>query len=207
MSIQAVVFDFGGVLFDWNPEYLYQELIPDTATRHYFLSEVCSTKWIVAQDAGKPCREATEELVAQHPEHESLIRAFHARWTDMLRGAFSDSVDLLETLHHAEVPLYGLTNWSAETFPYAWDHYPFLRRFRDIVVSGRERVAKPDAAIYQILQRRIAQHLPQLTSQDIVFIDDNRYNVEAAQRLGWQAIQHHDACRTRAQLQTLGLPL
>ncbi|MBB3213568.1 2-haloacid dehalogenase [Herbaspirillum sp. Sphag1AN] len=205
-DIRAVVFDFGGVLFDWNPHHLYQELIPDAQEREHFLTHVCSSEWNIQQDAGRSLHDGTELLVAQYPQHEALIRAFYARWSEMLQGALDDGVALLRGLHARGVPVFGLTNWSDETFPYALANYDFLQLFRDIVVSGAEKCIKPDDIIYQIALERYRQHLPDLQPQQIVFIDDLARNVEAARRLGWHAIQHVDCQQTIRQLQALGVP-
>ncbi|MFL9923891.1 HAD family phosphatase [Herbaspirillum lusitanum] len=206
-GIRAVVFDFGGVLFDWSPLHVYQHLIADDNERIKFLQEVCSSDWNVQQDAGRSLRDGTELLVAQHPQHESLIRAFYDRWKEMLRGPLDEGVSLLRNLHAQRVPLFGLTNWSAETFPYARDNYDFLQLFIDIVVSGDERVIKPDARIYEIALQRYSRHLSHLQPSELVFIDDVAKNVEAARALGWHAIHHVDAAETTAQLRALGLPV
>ena len=202
VDIRAVVFDFGGVLFDWNPQHLYQQLIPDAQQREQFLTQVCSSEWNIQQDAGRSLHEGTEALVAQYPQHEDLIRAFYARWSEMLRGALDDGVALLRDLHAREVPVFGLTNWSDETFPYALANYDFLHLFRDI-----EKCIKPDAIIYQIALQRYRQHLPDLQPQQLVFIDDLARNVEAARRLGWHAIHHVDCQQTIRELQALGVPV
>lgn len=205
MTVRAVVFDFGGVLFDWNPEYLYQHLIPDATERKWFLDHVCNGAWNIQQDAGRTLVEATETKVAEYPQHAALIRAFYGRWTEMLNGTLADGVKLMEDLETAQVPLYGLTNWSAETFPYAWENYPLLHRFRDIVVSGRLGLIKPDAAIYQEMFRRIEQVQPGIAPQELVFIDDNKDNAAAASALGWHGIHHTSAASTEQQLRALGL--
>lgn len=206
-GIRAVVFDFGGVLFDWSPLHLYGELIPDAAEREHFLTKVCSPEWNIQQDAGRTLQEATELLVTQHPQHEPLIRAFYDRWTEMLRGPLHDGVALLRDLHAKDVPVFGLTNWSAETFPYALANYDFLHLFRDIVVSGAEQCIKPDAVIYQIALTRYGKQLPGLQPQQLVFIDDLAKNVDAARQLGWHAIHHVDCNETIRQLRELGLPV
>jgi 2-haloacid dehalogenase len=207
MTIKAVVFDFGGVLIDWSPEYLYRELIPDEAERRWFLTHVCSMDWIIRQDGGQPIVEATDELIAKFPDHEPLIRAFYERWHEMVAGVLDDGVALMEKLEAADVPLFGLTNWSAETFPYAWEHYPVLRRFRDIVVSGRVKLVKPDPAIFAEMRRRIELQLPGVEPAELVFIDDNAKNAEAATALGWHGVHHTSAARTGATLRALGLPV
>jgi len=205
MTIRAVVFDFGGVLFDWNPHHLYRQLIPDDARRQWFLDTICTQAWNTRQDAGRTLAEATRSLVAEYPEHAPLIEAYYGRWPEMLRGQLDDGVALLEELYQSRMPLFGLTNWSQETFPYAWDNYPFLRRFRDIVVSGQERQIKPEAQIYHTTLQRIRAHLPDVAPQELVFIDDHAPNIVAAKALGWNAIQHQSAAETRRQLQALGL--
>ncbi|MFJ3055167.1 HAD family hydrolase [Herbaspirillum sp. NPDC087042] len=206
-GIRAVVFDFGGVLFDWNPQHLYRELIADEEERRHFLERICSPDWNVQQDGGRTLAEGTAQLVQQHPQHEALIRAFYERWHEMLRGPLHEGVELLRDLHAQQVPVFGLTNWSAETFPYARDNHDFLQLFGDIVVSGTERCIKPDARIYQIALERYGRYLPDLQPQQLVFIDDVQKNIDACHALGWQGIHHVDAAQTRAQLRALGLPV
>jgi 2-haloacid dehalogenase len=207
MAIKAVVFDFGGVLIDWNPEYLYCQLIPDETERRWFLTHVCSMDWVIRQDGGQPIVEATDELIAKFPDHAALIRAFYERWHEMVAGVLEEGVAIMEKLEAAHVPLFGLTNWSAETFPYAWEHYPVLRRFRDIVVSGRVKLAKPDPAIFAEMRQRIEAQLPGIQADELVFIDDNLKNAEAAIALGWHGVHHTGAARTEAKLRELGLPV
>ncbi|MFM0595545.1 MULTISPECIES: HAD family hydrolase [Paraburkholderia] len=207
MAIKAVVFDFGGVLIDWSPEYLYRKLIPDETERRWFLTHVCSMEWVIRQDGGQPIAEATDELIAKFPDHEALIRAFYERWHEMVAGVLEQGVALMEKLEAAEVPLFGLTNWSAETFPYAWEHYPVLRRFRDVVVSGRVGLAKPDPAIFAAMLERIHVQMPGIEPGELVFIDDNQKNADAATALGWHGVHHTSAEQTEAKLRELGLPV
>ncbi|RFU43984.1 HAD family hydrolase [Paraburkholderia sp. DHOC27] len=207
MTIKAVVFDFGGVLIDWSPEYLFRHLIQDESERRWFLTHVCSMEWVVRQDGGQTIAEGTAELIAKFPDHEALIRAFYERWHEMIGGVLEDGVATLEKLEAADVPLFGLTNWSAETFPYAWDNFPVLRRFRDIVVSGRVKLAKPDPAIFAEMYQRIAAQLPGIEAHELVFIDDNLKNVQAANALGWHGVHHTSAAQTEARLRELSLPV
>jgi 2-haloacid dehalogenase len=118
-----------------------------------------------------------------------------------------EGVAIMEKLEAAEVPLFGLTNWSAETFPYAWEHYPVLRRLRDIVVSGRVQLVKPDPAIFAAMRERIEAQLPGIEPAELVFIDDNQKNAEAATALGWHGVHHTSAGQTEAKLRELGLPV
>ncbi|BCL77277.1 hydrolase [Jeongeupia sp. HS-3] len=205
MPLRAVVFDFGGVLFDWNPDYLYRKLIPDAAERRWFLEHVCNPAWNLQQDGGRPFSEANAALIAEHPQHEAHIRAFSERWPETLNGTLADGVALMEALEAAGVPLYGLTNWSAETFPYAWQHYPLLQRFRDIVVSGRLKLIKPDPAIYAEMHACIKRDLPDVETAELAFIDDSQKNADAATALGWHGIHHTSAAHTAEQLRRLGL--
>ena len=199
-DIRAVVFDFGGVLFDWSADYLYRELIPDEAERRWFLTHVCSPDWNLQQDCGRPIAEAEAELIAIYPDHADLIRAFYGQWPKTLRGILEDGVALLEQLHAARVPLYGLTNWSAETYPHVEGKYDFLDRFSHVVVSGRVGIVKPDPRIYA----HLLEHIDEPAGR-CVFIDDNSHNTDAAKALGFHAIHHRNAAETAATLRDLGV--
>ena len=205
MAIKVVVFDLGGVVFDWSPEYVYKELIPDDAERRWFLTHVCKMDWVILQDGGQTIEEGTEALVAEYPDHAPLIRAFYARWPEMLRGTLAEGLALFERLEAAGMPLFSLTNWSAQTFPYAFERYPFLQRFRDIVVSGRVGLVKPDPAIFHEMFARIRAQFPAIEPGEIVFIDDNEKNAQAATLLGWQGIHHTSAANTAQALAALGV--
>ena len=199
-DIRAVVFDFGGVLFDWSAEYLYRELIPDDEERRWFLTHVCSPAWNLKQDGGRPIAEAEAELIALYPDHADLIRAFYGQWPKTLRGLLDDGVALLEQLHAAGVPLYGLTNWSAETYHHVEDKYDFMTRFRHVVVSGRIGMVKPDPRIYAHLLEHVRE-----PAERCVFIDDNAKNAEAASALGLHGITHRSGAETSARLRDLGV--
>ncbi|WP_250534752.1 HAD-IA family hydrolase [Caballeronia sp. AZ10_KS36] len=207
MTIKAVVFDFGGVLIDWNREYLYKQLIPDEAERRWFLDNVCKMDWVVQQDGGQSVEEGTAELVALYPEHEPLIRAFYARWHEMVAGVLEEGVALVDRLDAAGIPLFGLTNWSAETFPYAWERFDVLRRFKEIVVSGRVGLVKPNPQIFALMRAEIEKHLPGIQPHELVFIDDNAANAQAATDLGWHGVHHTGAQETEAKLRALGVPV
>jgi 2-haloacid dehalogenase len=199
-DIRAVVFDFGGVLFDWSAEYLYSELIPDPAQRRWFLTHVCSPDWNLKQDCGRLIAEAEAELIAQHPEHADLIRAYYGQWPKTLRGLLADGVALLAQLHAAGVPLYGLTNWSAETYHHVEHQYDFMTFFRHVVVSGRIGMVKPDPRIYAHLLERVRE-----PAECCAFIDDNPKNAAAASALGLHGITHRSGGETASRLRDLGV--
>jgi 2-haloacid dehalogenase len=198
--IETVVFDLGGVLVDWNPQRLYRALIPDAAARDRFLAEVCPQSWNERQDAGRPLAAATAERIALFPQHADLIAAYYGRWEEMLAGAIDETVVLLDALHRRGVPLYALTNWSAELFPIARRRFAFLECFRGIVVSGEECVIKPDAAIFRLLCER-----HRLAPATCLFIDDNPANVAAAAALGFAHHHYTNAATLRARLNELRL--
>jgi 2-haloacid dehalogenase len=199
-TIDAVVFDLGGVLIDWNPRHLYRKLFEDEAQMERFLTEICSPAWNVSLDAGKPFDEGIAELSRRHPEQAHLIGAWKSRWEEMLSGAIDGSVAILEELHANGVTLHALTNWSAETFPMGRQRFPFLERFRTILVSGEEKLVKPDPRIFQILIERTGV-VPERT----VFIDDSQKNADAAAGLGFHAIRFTDAGALRLHLADLNL--
>jgi 2-haloacid dehalogenase len=200
VSARVVVFDLGGVLLDWNPRYLYRKLLPDEAALEEFLGRVCTQAWNEQQDAGRPLAEATAALCAEHPDRAELIRCYYERWDEMMAGALDDSVAVLDDLDRRGVPLYALTNFSAETFRIARRRFPFLGRFRAIVVSGEERLLKPDPRLYRVLLDRHA-----IEPSEAVFVDDSRPNVLAARALGMIAVHFRGADPLRRELTALGL--
>lgn len=195
-----IIFDLGGVLINWDPRHLYRKLFNHEAEMEEFLATVCTSEWNEQQDAGRPLAEAVAELTAQWPEKAALIQAFYDRWPEMLGGAKEETVELLAELRARHVPLFALTNWSAETFPYALKHFEFLSWFQGIIVSGEEKVKKPDLRLYRLLLERYA-----LNPRDGLFIDDNAGNVEAARKIGLQSLHFTNAQALRGELVRLGL--
>ncbi len=188
-TIDTVVFDLGGVLIDWNPEYLYSKIFDEEKEMKYFLSEICTMDWNEEQDGGRKWSDATQLLIKDFPQYTSQIKAYFHRWEEMLGGQIDKTVDILERLHlDQKYPLYALTNWSAETFPIAVGRFPFLGYFRGIIVSGEEHLKKPDPKIYQLLTKKYG--INPLTT---LFIDDNARNIEAARAIGFHTIHFTDA--------------
>jgi 2-haloacid dehalogenase len=200
-TIGAVVFDLGGVLIDWNPRYLYRQLfVDDEAGMEAFLADVCNAAWNARQDAGRSWAEAIAELVTDHPDQRELIEAYRVRWPEMLAGPIQPTVDLLDELRTAGVPLFALSNWSAETYPIARERFEFLGWFDAIVISGEVGVTKPDPRIYRHLLE-----VHGLEAASTLFVDDHAANVEVAASLGFVAHRFEDARRLREELIGAGL--
>jgi len=198
---RIVVFDLGGVLLEWNPRHLYRKLFAgDEAAMEDFLARVCTTEWNERQDAGRTFAEAVAELLPRHADKRALIEAFGARFGEMIPGAIDGTVAILEELRRNGVPLYALTNWSAETFPPQRARFAFLDAFDGIVISGHEGVIKPDPRIFRILLERYA-----IDAHEAVFIDDNPRNAETASALGLHGIHFRSPAQLRDELAALGL--
>ncbi|HYZ25717.1 MAG TPA: HAD family phosphatase [Geminicoccaceae bacterium] len=191
----VIVFDLGGVLIDWNPRHLYRKLFDDEARMEWFLAEVCHSAWNEEQDRGRTFAAAIEEAAARHPDHGPLIAAYFERWPEMLAGPIEGTVAVLEELNEAGYELHALTNWSAETFPFARDRFAFLDRFRTILVSADVGLIKPDPAIFELLLARIGR-----TAAECLYIDDNAKNVLAAARVGFDAIAFENPEQLRHDL-------
>jgi 2-haloacid dehalogenase len=191
----AIVFDLGGVLIDWNPRHLYRKLFDDEAAMEWFLAEVCHTAWNEEQDRGRAFAAAIEEAAARHPDHRPQIAAYFERWDEMMAGPIEGSVALLKELKDAGYELHALTNWSAETFPFARDRFAFLDWFESILVSADVGLIKPDPAIFHLLLERIGR-----TPSECTYIDDSARNVEAAAAVGLDAIHFESGDRLREAL-------
>lgn len=199
-TIEAVVFDIGGVLVDWNPAYLYRKLIPDPMEMEVFLSTVCTLEWNGHQDRGRSLSEGTAELVGRFPEQTDLIEAYYGRWEEMVPGQFDGSVALLAQLRGVGHRLFALSNWSAETFPTARHRFPFLQWFDDVVISGDVGIVKPEPAIYELAIARF-----RLDPSQTLFIDDSAANVEAAEAAGFAGHHFATPADLEDELDRLGL--
>lgn len=168
----------------------------------WFLSNVCTPEWNACQDAGRRMAVAVEELVAEHPEHEDLIRAYYDRWEEMIAGAIEGTVEILRSVRESPYHLYGLTNWSSETFPVARERFPFLEWFEAIVVSGDIGMIKPEPEIFHHLIE-----LLEIEPSATVFIDDSLPNVETARQLGFRAIRFDNPAQLSRDLERHGVEL
>jgi 2-haloacid dehalogenase len=198
---RTVVFDLGNVLIDWDPRYLYRRLFSgDEAAMERFLAEVCTPAWNHEQDRGRAFAEGCAIAARAHPDKRELIEAWFANYDETIAGEVPGTVAILTELRDRGVPLYALTNWSAETFPRAQARFPFLQWFRGIVVSGALGLAKPEPAIYRHLLETY-----DLQASETVFIDDSPANVAGAEAVGIRALRFTDAQMLREELRGLGL--
>ncbi len=199
--IRAIVFDLGGVLLDWNPRYLYEKLFDgDDAAMERFLAEVCTMEWHHAHDLGVPPERTCTALARAHPDQAELIWAWSRRSEEMISGPIEGSVQLLRELKSAGQPCYALTNMERETYPLRHERFEFMQWFDGAVVSGFEGVAKPDAAIFELLLDRF-----DLDRETTVLIDDSPTNVRAARSVGMQAVEFESPERLRLWLDDAGL--
>ena len=172
------LFDLGGVFFDWDPHHFFKNIFDTADERKYFLTEVCSDEWNIKQDAGRTIQEAESELIPQFPHYEREIKMYYKNHRNMIRGTFNSSINVLEKIKKQNYECYVLSNWSAETFVGMTDDYPFLQLFDGLLISGEDKLMKPDPAIYELAINRF-----QLIPQETIFIDDKLENIQAAKIL------------------------
>lgn len=215
--IKNIVFDYGGVLVDWDRHYFYDYYFQQSEAREiferntgrkglsvkemsdWFLDNICTLEWNSEFDAGGELDKVTEERVALFPEWEIPIRAYITNWEPMMHGAVDGMLEVVQDLKKQGYKLYGLTNWSAYTFDaFVRNTYPVFGLLDGMVVSGEEKCIKPDEKIYRILLDRY-----KLVPAETLFIDDNPANVAGAQRLGINAIIFKDAKTLRKELETI----
>ena len=202
-AIDTVIFDLGGVLIDWNPKYLYRKLFKTEEEVDWFLNNICTSEWNDEQDAGRSFEEATRELIKKHPEFEEPITAWYGRWQETINGPVDETVDILKQIKESgKYKLYALTNWSAETFPWAYDNFEFLHWFEGIVVSGVEKSRKPFPEFYELLFNRY-----KIDRSKAIFIDDNIKNVNGARAVGLETIYFQTPAQVKQELIQKGIPL
>jgi len=199
-SVKAVVFDVGRVLYRWDLRCLYAKLIDDPDELEWFVTNVVTERWHHQHDEGRPLAEMVPERIARYPEYAPLIEAYAVRFDETIPGPVAGSLELVEALHARGVPLYAITNFCTAFWPEFCARRPVFDRFRDIVVSGAEKVAKPEPRIFEIAADRFG-HAP----QEMLFIDDKADNVATAAALGWQGHRFTDASRLAGELRGRGL--
>jgi 2-haloacid dehalogenase len=197
----AIVFDFGGVLLDWNPRYLYDKMFNENpADLDRFLTEVGFSEWNVQQDKGRPFADAVAELEAKFPHYAPYIRAYDERWEEFMGGPIHGTVELLYAIKQAGYPLYALSNWSAETFGRIRHQYDFLNWFDTIVLSGTLKLIKPDPQIFNVFLSMVSRN-----AEDCLFIDDSKANIAAASQLGFQTILFESPEQLKGELLVRGV--
>ncbi|SFZ91721.1 2-haloacid dehalogenase [Flaviramulus basaltis] len=203
-KIDTVIFDLGGVLIDWNPEYVFLDVFDGNREKmRWFLDNICTSDWNENQDAGYLIEDANKDLIAQFPEYEKEIKLFYGRWVEMLGGSIEGTVKILEAfIKNNNYKVVALTNWSAETFPIALKRFEFLHWFDGIVVSGVEKTRKPFDHIYNITLKRF-----NIKAENSIFIDDNLRNIEASNKLGINGIHFQSPEKLIEQLKTYNIHL
>ncbi len=196
------VFDIGNVLIAWDPRHLYRKLFADHDEMERFLATVCTDAWNLEQDRGRSFADAVRALTAEHPRYADEIRAYDERWREMIPGAIEETVELLTALRACCPRVFAITNFNQDKLREAQARFPFLTVFDDVVVSGTERLLKPDPAIYEVLFRR-----QNVKPSDCAFVDDSEKNVAAARALGMQAIHFTSPQQARAEFRALGFPV
>lgn len=200
-KIDTIIFDLGGVLIDWNPRYLYRKIFKTEEEITWFLDNICTMEWNDEQDAGRSFEDATNYLLAKHPEWELPIRAWYGRWQETIAGPLHDTVEILKHFkENTDHRLYALTNWSEQTFPWALDNFEFLHWFEGIVVSGVEKTRKPFPEFYHILFDRYT-----INPATSIFIDDNSKNIVGADAVGLRTIHFKSPAQLKTKLRTLNL--
>jgi len=198
--IEAVVFDLGGVLIDWDPRYLYRRLFTGEQEMEQFLAEVCTGEWHRDHDLGVDTAESCGQLAQLHPQHRDLIMAWAERGEEMVAGQFDETVELLGALKAAGMPCFALSNMEPEAYAIRRERFAFMSWFDGLVISGHEGTAKPGRQIFDVLLQRYG-----LDPQRCVFIDDSAPNIETARELGMTALLYSSAGQLRAELGELGI--
>ena len=201
--MKTIIFELGGVLVDWNPEYVYlNEFDGDRKKMNWFFDNICTSDWNEEQDGGKLIKIATKERIKLFPEHEKLIKMYYGRWEEMLKGEIIESVNILKKLKSKNYKLIALTNWSFETFPVAIRRFDFLKLFDGIVVSGKIKMLKPFKDIYNYT---INKH--KLSPSECVFIDDRVSNVQGAINCGIKGIHFQSSKQLIRELKKLNIEI
>jgi 2-haloacid dehalogenase len=199
-NIKAIVFDYGNVLIEWNPRHLYRRYFDTEEAMEQFLHEVNFMEWNAKQDGGRPFAEGVAELSKQFPHYAELIQAYQDNWKDSIGEAYWETVEIMKQLRQAGYSIYGLSNWSAETFPLIREEYDFFNLLDDMVISGEVGHVKPRPEIFQILLEKIGR-----PAHECLFIDDALPNIQQANTMGFETIHFQSPMRLKDELQRLGI--
>jgi haloacid dehalogenase superfamily, subfamily IA, variant 3 with third motif having DD or ED len=199
--IKAIIFDFGNVLLDWNPRYVYQRYFPnDPEGMERFFNEVDFMNWNTLQDKGRPFAEGVAVLSQQFPHRSHLIQAYHDHWIESVGNPIGGTIGILNRLKKAGYSVYGLSNWSAETFPSVREKYDFFDLLDDFVISGEVGQVKPGHEIFHIMLEKIRR-----PAQECLFIDDSLTNISQAQKMGFATIHFQSPEQLETSLRELKL--
>jgi 2-haloacid dehalogenase len=199
--IKVIIFDFGNVLIEWDPRYVYERYFPnDSKSMENFLKEVDFMGWNAYQDKGRTFKEGVADLSKQFPHHAHLIQAYHDYWKDSIGISFTGTVEIMKQLNQTGYPLYGLSNWSAETFPYAQEKFDFFDMLDDMVISGQVGFIKPEPEIYELMLEKIGK-----PAQECLFIDDSLPNIQQAQKMGFATVHFESPEQLAGELRSMGI--
>ena len=199
-NITAIIFDYGNVLLEWNPRLVYRRYFNDEESMEQFLHEVDFMGWNAQQDKGRTFAEGVADHSKKFPQYAHLFQAYHDHWKDSIGNAYWDTVEIMKQLKQAGYKLYGLSNWSAETFPYAREKYDFFNPLDDMVISGTVGYVKPEAEIYQLMLEKIGK-----PANECLFIDDSLPNIQQANTMGFKTVHFQSATQLEDELKRLGI--
>jgi 2-haloacid dehalogenase len=200
-STQAIIFDFGNVLLNWDPRGPYQRFFPEGPQAvDAFLAEIEFMEWNREQDRGRSFADAVAERSAKFPQYAHIIPAYDTHYEESIVGPIAGTVEILRRLIGDGFALYGLSNYSTEKFQIVHEKYAFFNWFDDILLSGAVGLIKPDPAIFHLLLTKIGR-----AAEECIFIDDSGPNIVAAQELGFTAIQFHSPEQLEQELHTFGI--
>ena len=198
--IKAIIFDFGGVLIQWDPHKLYNRFFDQPGQIDQFLAEINFSSWNEEQDRGRPFEDGIAELTGQFPKYAHLIRAYYDYFEDSIVGPIAETVEILYELKQAGYPLFGLSNWSAETYPLVRHQYDFFNLFDKIILSGDVKLIKPDPAIFNLTLKKINH-----TASECLLVDDSEVNITTAKKMGFARIHFKSPEQLQTELHQLNL--
>lgn len=177
------LFDLGGIFFDWDPRFFYKSIFSSQKELNYFLDKICNDKWNLKQDAGRSIKDGERDLISKFPDYQSEIKMYYPNHRKMIKNTYQTSIDLLKELKLKNYLCFVLSNWSSETFVGMIDEYPFLKNFDGMIISGQEKLTKPNKEIYELAINKF-----DLIPKETVFIDDRLENIEAAKKLNFKTV-------------------